>query len=97
MGTIEILTIANRAFGHPPQQSELERLDTVLAEIRNGNPLRANNPKLEHPGLMTGTSGIGMGLLRLAYPEVVPSVLLLEPPVQPNKASRLGRMSFAPI
>jgi lantibiotic modifying enzyme len=32
----------------------------------------------ETPGLMTGLAGIGYGLLRLAEPERVSSVLLLE-------------------
>ncbi|HEY0637320.1 MAG TPA: lanthionine synthetase LanC family protein, partial [Pseudonocardiaceae bacterium] len=31
------------------------------------------------PGLLTGLSGIGYGLLRLGHPGLVPSVLLLEP------------------
>ena len=35
---------------------------------------------VETPGLMTGLAGIGYGLLRLAAPERVPSVLTLEPP-----------------
>lgn len=34
----------------------------------------------ETPGLMTGLAGIGYGLLRLAEPELVPSVLTLETP-----------------
>lgn len=36
---------------------------------------------IETPGLMTGLAGIGMGLLRLAAQERVPSVLTLEPPI----------------
>jgi type 2 lantibiotic biosynthesis protein LanM len=36
---------------------------------------------LPTPGLLTGLAGIGYGLLRLAAPDRVPSVLLLEPPV----------------
>ena len=35
---------------------------------------------LSPPGLMVGLAGIGYGLLRLAYPEQVPSVLVLAPP-----------------
>jgi len=35
---------------------------------------------VETPGLMTGLAGIGYGLLRLAAPERVPSLLALEPP-----------------
>jgi lantibiotic modifying enzyme len=36
---------------------------------------------LEAPGLMTGITGIGYQLLRLAEPARVPSVLTLAPPV----------------
>ena len=39
-----------------------------------GNPLG-----VESPGLMTGISGIGYALLRLADPSRVPSILALEP------------------
>ncbi len=35
---------------------------------------------VEVPGLMTGLAGIGYGLLRLADPDRIPSVLLLDPP-----------------
>ena len=35
---------------------------------------------VEAPGLLVGLAGIGYGLLRLAYPERVPSVLVLAPP-----------------
>jgi Lanthionine synthetase C-like protein len=35
---------------------------------------------VESPGLMTGLAGIGYGLLRLAEPTRVPSVLVLTPP-----------------
>jgi class II lanthipeptide synthase len=36
------------------------------------------------PGLLTGLAGIGFGLLRLASPATVPSVLLFEPPRPPQ-------------
>jgi type 2 lantibiotic biosynthesis protein LanM len=36
--------------------------------------------QVETPGLMLGLAGIGYGLLRLAEPAQVPSVLMLEPP-----------------
>jgi lantibiotic modifying enzyme len=36
------------------------------------------------PGLLTGLSGIGYGLLRLGFPEIVPSILLLEPTREHN-------------
>ena len=49
---------------------------------------------VETPGLLTGLSGIGLGLLRLARPTRVPSVLTLEPPVAaPRKQRRVhGRV-----
>jgi lantibiotic modifying enzyme len=36
---------------------------------------------LESPGLLTGISGIGYQCLRLARPNLVPSVLMLAAPV----------------
>ncbi len=36
---------------------------------------------VETPGLMTGLSGVGGGLLRAAKPRRVPSVLTLDPPL----------------
>lgn len=36
---------------------------------------------VETPGLMNGLAGIGYGLLRLADPATIPSILTLEPPV----------------
>jgi len=35
---------------------------------------------VESPGLLTGLAGIGYGLLRLAEPTRIPSVLVLAPP-----------------
>jgi lantibiotic modifying enzyme len=35
---------------------------------------------VETPGLMTGITGIGYELLRLAAPTQVPSLLIMEPP-----------------
>jgi lantibiotic modifying enzyme len=36
---------------------------------------------VETPGLMVGIAGIGYALLRLAAPEQIPSLLLLDPPL----------------
>jgi lantibiotic modifying enzyme len=55
--------------------------DRVLASITE-HGWRSGLPRwVEVPGLMTGLAGIGYGLLRLAVPERIPSVLLLDPPV----------------
>lgn len=64
----------------------------IMASIRDhgwscGVPLG-----VETPGLMVGTAGIGYGLLRLASPEKVPSVLSLSPPCaqEPTGAPAAG-------
>jgi type 2 lantibiotic biosynthesis protein LanM len=40
--------------------------------------------RIDTPGLMNGLAGIGYGLLRLAAPERVPSVLAMDPPRAPR-------------
>lgn len=89
LGNIELLARAHGAFGRERWAAAKGRLaGGVLAAIasggaRCGTPLRA-----ESPGLMTGLSGIGYGLLRLAYPVRVPSVLTLERPRAITAAGR---------
>ena len=52
----------------------------MLASIERDGWLCGTRGGVEAPGLMNGLAGIGYGLLRLAAPERVPSVLALEPP-----------------
>jgi type 2 lantibiotic biosynthesis protein LanM len=81
LGNLETLIEAARALGDPCWQDEYERQlsRTFHSGTRNGWLL--DNPEgLESPGLMTGLSGIGFGLLRAAAPNAVPSVLILAPP-----------------
>ncbi|MBW4699013.1 MAG: hypothetical protein KME03_14150 [Aphanocapsa lilacina HA4352-LM1] len=44
---------------------------SILCGVSNG---------FETPGLMNGLAGIGYGLLRMAVPNYVPSILTLEAP-----------------
>jgi len=53
----------------------------VLEGVKEGGWRSGIPYGVEIPGLMTGLAGMGYGLLRLAAPERVPSVLLLDPPV----------------
>ncbi|MEJ2557170.1 MAG: lanthionine synthetase LanC family protein, partial [Anaerolineae bacterium] len=63
------------------QKAQILAVELVKASIWRG--WRSGHPTgLEIPGLFTGLSGIGYGLLRLADPDRTPSVLLLEPPPQ---------------
>ena len=52
----------------------------LLARLQAGQWRCGVPGGVETPGLMTGLAGIGYGLLRLAAPERVPSLLALEPP-----------------
>ena len=88
LGNLDLLVSA-RARGHdgPWTQAittQSARLVGRLAreEWRCGIPAG-----VETPGLMTGLAGIGYGLLRLADPSSVPSLLCLEPP----RATRGGK------
>ena len=54
----------------------------ALAEALSVRPPRCGTPAgVLTPGLLTGLAGIGHGLLRLGFPDHVPSALLLEPPI----------------
>jgi lantibiotic modifying enzyme len=81
LGNLDFVVQAAATLGDPRWRREADRRAArVLEEIdregwRCGAPL-----KVESPGLMSGLAGIGYGLLRLAEPTRVPSVLILAPP-----------------
>src|SRR5262249_23114157 len=52
----------------------------VLSRIRAGGWTCGVPQGVETPGLLAGLAGIGYGLLRLASPAVIPSILGLGPP-----------------
>lgn len=80
-GNIETLLVATRTLDEPCYNRNLERLTAMLLDsIDTYGWITAAPVQVETPGLMAGLAGIGYELLRLAEPERVPSVLLLEPP-----------------
>ncbi|HKI03010.1 MAG TPA: type 2 lanthipeptide synthetase LanM family protein [Thermoanaerobaculia bacterium] len=87
MGSLELLLQASRCLPEVKWQERLaERTAQTLASAeqqgwRCGVPL-----DVETPGLMDGLAGIGYGFLRLAEPDRVPAVMILE---GPGTASRL--------
>ncbi|MEZ4294639.1 MAG: type 2 lanthipeptide synthetase LanM family protein [Polyangiaceae bacterium] len=82
LGNIELFTQAARVLGEPRWAEEAQRRAAVLLDsVRRDGPICGLPLEAEVPGLMIGIAGIGYGLLRLAEPELVPSVLLLAPPV----------------
>jgi lantibiotic modifying enzyme len=81
MGCLEIL-LQPSEFSDDERWRDLYANEAakVLAEIREHGWSTAIPLGVESPGLMTGLSGIGYGLLRLAAPHRVPSVLALHLP-----------------
>ncbi len=81
LGNLELLLQASDVLDEPEWRFQVARLagrilDSIAQQgCRCGIPLG-----VESPGLMTGLAGIGFGLLRLAEPKRVPSVLMLAPP-----------------
>jgi type 2 lantibiotic biosynthesis protein LanM len=81
LGNIELLSEYARVSDERRYSSEVGRLTGVILESIERDGWLCGLPSgVESPGLMTGLAGIGYGLLRLAAPERVPSVLTLAPP-----------------
>jgi type 2 lantibiotic biosynthesis protein LanM len=84
LGNLELLLQAAERLAEPQWLGRARRLAAgVLEGIEREGWLCGIPTRVESPGLMTGLAGIGYGLLRLANPARVPSVLVLEPPRQP--------------
>ncbi|EOD68474.1 Lanthionine synthetase C family protein, partial [Amycolatopsis vancoresmycina DSM 44592] len=84
LGTLEALVVL-AGQGHEPSVSALRRATSRLVGAIEGHGLQCGTPHgVASPGLLTGTGGIGFGLLRVGFAEQVPSVLLLEPSGRPQ-------------
>ncbi len=81
LGNLELLLQASQVLPDPQWKAQTERIASAILESIDQHGWLCGVPLgVETPGLMTGLAGIGYGLLRLAEPERVPSVLTLEPP-----------------
>ncbi|MBD2299598.1 type 2 lanthipeptide synthetase LanM family protein [Nostoc sp. FACHB-190] len=81
LGNLELLLQASLTLDDPQWKTQGDRLAAAILEGINQHGWLCGVPLgVETPGLMTGLAGIGYELLRLAAPEIVPSVLGLEPP-----------------
>jgi type 2 lantibiotic biosynthesis protein LanM len=79
LGNLDVLLLARKALHRPELDREIARRAwSVLASMDRHGFLSGTPVGIESPGLMNGLAGIGYGLLRLADPEGVPSVLALE-------------------
>jgi type 2 lantibiotic biosynthesis protein LanM len=81
LGNLELLVQAQQRLAEPRWREAVGHLTSqILAGIQS-HGWRCGTPRqTESPGLMTGLAGIGYGLLRLAAPADVPSVLVLARP-----------------
>jgi len=77
-GAVEPLTWIDRSEHPAVEGVRQNRIRLVLAALQQYGPQCGTPRAVPSPGLLTGLAGIGYGLLRLAFPERVPSVLLLE-------------------
>jgi type 2 lantibiotic biosynthesis protein LanM len=79
-GNLEFLADASRALGDEELSRQVQGGAAALLDSIAQQSWRCGVPTgVQAPGLMVGLAGIGYGLLRLAFPEQVPSVLTLQP------------------
>jgi lantibiotic modifying enzyme len=82
LGNLDFVLQAAERLGDPRWRARANGRAALILESIEREGWRCGVPlRVESPGLMTGLAGIGYGLLRLAEPTRVPSVLVLEPPV----------------
>jgi lantibiotic modifying enzyme len=77
----DILFEVGRRLSRPEWMGEAERQAALIVRRARSSGSYRFQWNIEHlsmPGLFTGTSGIGYSLLRSAYPERLPAVLLWE-------------------
>ena len=82
LGNLETVLAASEILEDSEWQERLAQLSAVILDSIDANGWICGVPfGVETPGLMTGLAGIGYGLLRLADPARVPSILCLAPPI----------------
>ena len=80
LGNLELLLQASLTLKDSYWKTQLDYFSAIILEsIKEHGWLCGVPLGVETPGLMTGLAGIGYQLLRVAEPEKVPSVLVLEP------------------
>jgi lantibiotic modifying enzyme len=87
LGNLELLMQASAVSPDAHLLSAVQNLtSSVLEQITQHGWICAVPMAVETPGLMIGLAGIGYGLLRLARPNDVPSVLQLAAPIPATSA-----------
>ncbi len=80
-GNLETLLVASEVLAMPSYSQQVESITGALLDSIDTHGWMTDVPlDVKTPGLMVGITGIGYELLRLAEPEIIPSVLSLAPP-----------------
>ncbi|MFF3859126.1 type 2 lanthipeptide synthetase LanM family protein [Streptomyces sp. NPDC002209] len=88
LGSLELLGVL-AGQGHEGARAALgHRAAEVLGRLEDHGHRCGTPDHVPSPGFLTGLSGIGYALLRLGFPEAVPSVLLLQPDRHLRTAAR---------
>jgi type 2 lantibiotic biosynthesis protein LanM len=88
LGNLDFLARAARVARDPELMRFVELESAmILASIERDGVLCGMPLGVESVSLMSGLAGVGLGLLRVAQPERVPSVLTLDPPMDPSSRS----------
>ena len=80
-GRLELLLVASEKLEKPELKKLINNCANKIAAKIAANKLNLfiNYPsEISHPGLLHGTAGIGYQLLRIAYPQLLPSILLFQ-------------------
>lgn len=80
-GETGVLELFAKLPGASSGQTRHSRARALLAGLDRTGPRCGTPGALPAPGLLTGLSGIGHGLLRLGFAEHTASALLLQPPI----------------
>lgn len=82
LGNLDLLLECHRQAHPGVSQADIDRWgQAIMNGIEKRGWISGTPRGLESPGLLTGISGIGYQCLRLARPNLVPSVLMLAAPV----------------
>ncbi|WP_370695799.1 type 2 lanthipeptide synthetase LanM family protein (plasmid) [Priestia megaterium] len=78
LGLIDtLISASNKLGGYKEEEIDLFK-EKILKQMFSSTDIQAD---INSVGLLNGIASIGYGLLRLAYPKQVPSVLILEKPI----------------
>ena len=82
LGNLDFLLQASQATGDQELVLKVDELtNQIIASMKKYGWLCGVPLSVESPALMNGLAGICYGLLRMAEPDRVPSILILGPPV----------------